>query len=210
VTQHEAPTLPFSDEELGRLYSKLPEFVKTRQARARGPEADHLDRFPVLLLVMEFSGLRIGDAVGLRKSDLVGDKLWIDTQKTGTKVYIPLPQHVVAEMKRLKLNQGRYYFWSGNGAVSTAAGNYRRTLRALAAVAKVEDAHPHRFRDTLAVRLLTEGVPLERVAKILGHRSIRVTERSYSPWVKELQDTLEADVRRVWAREGRPKLVRVK
>ena len=77
--------------------------------------------------------------------------------------------------------------------------------------AGVDDVHPHRFRDTVAVRLLENGVPLERVAKILGHKSVRVTERSYGPWVRALQDTLEADVTRVWeARKDRPKLVRVK
>jgi integrase len=61
------------------------------------------------------------------------------------------------------------------------------------------------------VRLLENGVPLERVAKILGHKSVRVTERSYGPWVRALQETLEADVARVWdGRKDRPKLVRVK
>src|ERR1039457_4322362 len=71
--------------------------------------------------------------------------------------------------------------------------------------------HPHRFRDTVAVRLLENAVPLERVAKILGHKSVRVTERSYGPWVRALQETLEADVTRVWeGRKDRPKLVRVK
>jgi hypothetical protein len=37
--------------------------------------------------------------------------------------------------------------------------------------------------DTLAVRLLTKGVPLEDVSKLLGHASIAVTEKYYAPWV---------------------------
>ena len=211
ITESETPTLPFSDEELKRLYEAFPKFAEERRKNARGPETDHLERFPVLLQVLEFSGLRIGDACALAKNDLVKGRLWVDTAKTGVKVYIPLPEHVVGEMQKLPLFKGRYFFWTGNGKVDTAAGNYRRTLRELAEEAGVDDVHPHRFRDTVAVRLLENGVPLERVAKILGHKSVRVTERSYGPWVRALQETLEADVTRVWeGRKDRPKLVRVK
>jgi hypothetical protein len=32
----------------------------------------------------------------------------------------------------------------------------------------------------------------------LGHSSIKVTERHYSPWVRARQEQLEADVRRTW------------
>ncbi len=35
----------------------------------------------------------------------------------------------------------------------------------------------------------------------LGHRSIKVTEKHYSPWVRARQEQLEADVRRTWERE---------
>jgi hypothetical protein len=33
---------------------------------------------------------------------------------------------------------------------------------------------------------------------LLGHSSIKVTERHYSPWVRARQEQLEADVRRTW------------
>jgi integrase/recombinase XerD len=58
--------------------------------------------------------------------------------------------------------------------------------------------HAHRFRDTFAVELLLSRVPLERVSILLGHQSIRVTEKHYSPWVRARQEQLEADVRRTW------------
>ena len=56
----------------------------------------------------------------------------------------------------------------------------------------------HRFRDTFATELLLSGVPLERVSILLGHSSIRITERHYSPWVRSRQEQLERDVRGTW------------
>jgi len=53
-------------------------------------------------------------------------------------------------------------------------------------------------RDTFAVSLLLKGVSLHSVSKVLGHSSIKITERHYAPWVKARQDQLEAEVRRIW------------
>ena len=39
---------------------------------------------------------------------------------------------------------------------------------------------------------------MERVSGLLGHGSIRVTERHYSPWVRARQEQLEADVIGSW------------
>jgi integrase len=48
---------------------------------------------------------------------------------------------------------------------------------AIAKRAKVEGAHPHRFRATYATRLLQNGVDLKTVQKLLGHRDIESTMR---------------------------------
>ena len=60
-------------------------------------------------------------------------------------------------------------------------------MLALGKRAGVLNAHPHRFRDTLAVgMLLREGSPYD-VAKILGD-TIDTVGRHYTPFVKELRD----------------------
>jgi integrase len=67
--------------------------------------------------------------------------------------------------------------------------------------AKIKKGHAHRMRDTFAVELLLAGVPLERVSILLGHTSVKVTERHYSPWIRERQEQAEADVKRTWAHD---------
>jgi integrase len=91
-----------------------------------------------------------------------------------------------------------YYFWTGDSKPKGAVGDWQRALRKLFKLAGVPGGHAHRFRDTFAVELLL-SVPLERVSVLLGHRSVKVTERHYAPWVKARQEQLESDVRRSWA-----------
>jgi integrase len=58
--------------------------------------------------------------------------------------------------------------------------------------------HPHMFRDTFAVEMLLAGVPLEQVSMLLGHKSVKITEKHYAPWVKARQEQLAVNVRKSW------------
>jgi integrase/recombinase XerD len=52
------------------------------------------------------------------------------------------------------------------------------------------------FRDTFAVELLLAGVPIDQVSVLLGHHSVKMTEKYYLPWVKARQDQLTVNIRR--------------
>jgi Phage integrase family len=71
----------------------------------------------------------------------------------------------------------------------------------LCKIAGVQGGHPHRFRDTLAVELLLDGMPIERVSVLLGHSSVKITERHYAPWVQARQTQLESDLARAWGND---------
>ena len=40
--------------------------------------------------------------------------------------------------------------------------------------------------------------PLDTVSTLLGHSSVKITERHYKPWVRSLQRKLEDEVKRAW------------
>jgi len=52
--------------------------------------------------------------------------------------------------------------------------------------------HPHQFRDTFAVELLKRGEDIRTVQLLLGHDSVRTTEKHYAPWVDAFQVRLDA------------------
>ena len=91
-----------------------------------------------------------------------------------------------------------FLFWSGESKIERAARDWQRALKGVFKEAGIPDGHAHRFRDTFAVGLLQAGVPMDRVSVLLGHSSIKVTEKHYSPWVRARQEQLEADVRGTW------------
>jgi integrase len=147
---------------------------------------------------MRYSGLRIGDTIALDESRLSDNKLLLYTAKTGTPVHVPLPPVVMSALAGLETNVNGRFFSTGDAKPQTARANWSRYLDRLFELAKVRGAHSHRFRDTFAVSLLLKGVSLDSVSRLLGHSSIRVTEKHYSPWVKARQAVLEAEVRRTW------------
>ena len=92
----------------------------------------------------------------------------------------------------------RFKGWTDESTVQCTTGDWQRTLKGVFNEAGIPDGHAHHLRDTFAVELLMAGVPIERVSVLLGHSSIKVTEKYYSPWVAARQEQLEADVRRTW------------
>ena len=190
-------TLPYSSDEIFRILAAAEARIAECQAHGR----DNARRLKALILLLRYSGLRIGDAVRCDMVRLEGGLLRLYTQKTGTHVHLPLPDFVVRTLDACPKMSERYWFWSGNGKLSTAVGDWQGRLLDLAEEAKIPRLHAHRFRDTFAVSLLLEGVPIERVSILLGHSSIKVTEQHYAPWIRERQEQAEADVRRTWARD---------
>ena len=150
-----------------------------------------------MILLLRHSGLRIRDGATLERTRVKGGKLFLYTQKTGTPVWVPLPPAVIAALEQVPNANERYFFWSGNGDPKTTVADWQRSFRRLLKDIGIE-GHFHMLRDTAAVGWLTKGVPLETVSILLGHSSVKITEKHYAPWVKQRQQLLEAAVMKAW------------
>jgi integrase/recombinase XerD len=186
---HEPPTLPFTRDEMVDILAACDMYSGDGR------------RLRAFVVFMRYSGMRIGDTATCALDRLHGRKLLLYTQKTNVPVYVVLPEVVVEALNAVAPLGKDHFFWTGGSSKETAAGNWRRSLRKLFKLAGVAGGHPHRFRDTFAVELLLAGVPLEQVSVLLGHSSIRVTEKHYAPWVRDRQAQLEASLERTWAQD---------
>lgn len=184
------PTLPVDDADFKKLLDATERFPVGGAYKEKTGE-----RIKAFLLVLRYSGLRIGDVVTLRRKHLADGKLFLRTQKTGVAVWVPIPDSVVGELEKW---DGEYFFWSGQGLVKTAMGNWQRSLARLGKIAGVK-FHPHQLRDSFAIGLLRSGLSIEDVAVLLGHADIKITQKHYAPWVKVRQERLEEAVRRAWS-----------
>jgi integrase/recombinase XerD len=183
------PTLPFSDGEMEKILWACEVYPNRPKGRQKEVKA--------FVLLLRYSGLRIRDAVTLRRAEITGRNLHLYTAKTGSAVYVPLPDVAVEALGEVQNVSAEYFFWSGNGNPKSAVADWQRSLKRLFGLAGIK-GHAHRFRDTFAVSLLQNGVSLENVSVLLGHNSIRVTEKHYAPWVKSRQENLEREVKKAW------------
>lgn len=192
------PTMPLTHDEMVKILTACDGWQVTTPIGGKL----NAHRLKTLVLLMRYTGMRVSDAVTLTMDRLDGKRLFLYTQKTGVPVYTVLPDSVLKALEATPRMTDTRYFWSGQGKRETAVCRWQMRLKKvfdLAGVSKGEgNAISHRFRDTFAVELLLAGVPIERVSILLGHQSIRVTERHYNPWVRSRQEQLEADVASAW------------
>jgi integrase/recombinase XerD len=207
ITVRQKPTDYFPRDEYARIIEATYQLDEGME-RAYDIEKRGL-RLRALVGLLRWSGLRIRDAVTLEKARLLdNDDLFLYQAKTGVPVYVPLPHRVAEDLRNVppgpKPNP-RYLFWSGNGEPKSAVADWQRSLRRLFEVAALKNgdgtpkrSFPHMFRDTFAVENLLAGVPIDQVSLLLGHKSVKITEKHYAPFVKARQEQLTASVRKAW------------
>ena len=116
-------------------------------------------------------------------------------QKSGELVFLPMPHELKMVLDALPLPRNAaqdcpYYFWNGQTSRRAVVGIAERTLAAVFKKSGVKDAHAHRYRHTLATRLLAEGATFEAVADILGNTP-EIVRKHYGKWSNGRQDTID-------------------
>jgi integrase/recombinase XerD len=216
----EPETQPLTPGEYARLLAAIRPAIaqgdprrKTDKNNGRRSPDEEENQYTIVhafLQGMRWTGLAIRDTLTLPRvaleHDVQKDLYRVTTKraKTGTPVSVPIPHAVADELLAAhKLNSNpRYFFWSGEGLPQSATSNWGQ--RYIAPVFKqagiVSDGNmlSHRLRDTFAVDLLEKGVPMEEVSRLLGHTSIRTTEKSYAKWSKGRQDRADSLVVATW------------
>jgi integrase/recombinase XerD len=177
-----AEVVPYTSEEVARILGAC-EFIGRADYERRRARA--------MVLLLHQTALRISDVAMLERDRVRNGQILVRTLKTGGMVYLPIAQELEAALGALPNPRGassdpRYFFWNGITSKRAVVGIAERTMAAVFKASKVPNAGAHRFRHTLATRLLGIGASLEEVADILGN-SPAIVRKHYAKWSQQRQ-----------------------
>jgi integrase/recombinase XerC len=156
-------------------------------------------RARAMVMLLRHTALRISDVCTLRKDAISRDgdtwRIWLRTLKSDEPVYLPIPESLKLVLDALPLPRNApqdcpYFFWNSQSSRRAVVGIAERTLAAVFKKSGVKNAHAHRFRHTLATRLLEQGATFEQIADVLGN-SPAIVRKHYGKWSKGRQDNID-------------------
>lgn len=184
MAKHEVDRTALTEQELKAVESKVFDIPRLEQVRD-------------IFLFCCYTGLAYADVAKLKESDLgegrVGEK-WINIkrQKTDTASRIPLLPQALRLLKKYANHAG-----SEQGFLLPVLSNQKMNayLKEIGDVCRITKPITfHLARHTFATTVtLSNGVPIESVSKMLGHRSLKTTQI----YAKVLDRKLSEDMRRL-------------
>lgn len=155
--------------------------------------ADHRDR--AILVVMFYSGLRVGEVVALAVDDvdLLRNLVTVRHGKGGSDRIVPCAPMLCEPMTDYLTSRPAWKssaLWLSNDGAGGVRGpltaeGVRVMLRRRCKRAGVRYLHPHLFRHGYAMTLLNAGMNMSAVSAALGHTSVAVTEQVYAAWLTD-------------------------
>ena len=169
---------PFSKKEIQTVWENI-EWIQTT------PKENNLTGAPMMdsILVMLYTGMRIGELLEMKPEDVHIDERWIDLRGTKTKAakrIVPIHKEIIPLLKKRLLEcTGEYVFCGNNGKKLTYA-QYRSAFYGLFMKHFKIDRTPHECRHTFASIAVASGMNKLLLKKIIGHTSSDITDDVYT------------------------------
>jgi len=141
------------------------------------------------------TGMRQGEILSLSwpDVDLFKRTATVVRSKNGEKRTIPLNRKAFAVCKAKALGREitKGYVFASEVGTKILARNLHRAFCDAKKRAEIEDFRFHDLRHTFATRLAQAGIDLYKIAKLLGHKDIKMTQRYSHHYHESLRDGVE-------------------
>jgi integrase len=123
------------------------------------------------------TGMRIGEIAKMRVEDASVSlrDIFIPNSKSNRSRHVPMSEELASFLERQIAGKKP----SDYALAGVIAGYVSRRFKGLCERSGVANLKFHDLRHTFTARLLSKGVPIYKVSKILGHSSVVVTEQHY-------------------------------
>jgi len=215
ITERKLTETPFASIKAPKQETKEAEFL-TKSELAAFLEAAKDDRLYVAMQLCAQSGLRRGEALGLRWADIdfasrklrvantlasTSGGLYLTPPKTDASkrkvsmnqaVVALLQSHRIAQAEEARLARNKYldkdFVFATQTGEPVHPDNFYRSVVRVCQRAGLAKRGPHVLRHIFATLLLEANVPHHVVSRILGHSSIRITVDIYGHLSDEGQE----------------------
>ncbi len=165
-TQQKIPEI-FSRDELTILFDYLDR--RDREAAARIPTG-------TIFRFLAYTGLRLGELIGLLRADVDMTAGLIRIRKSKGKRIRSIPIHPDLLPRLQALPAGDYLFDSGRNEPAYTAAWYWSVINEGCRVCGMAHRSVHAFRHTFAAHLAMAGVDIGTIMELLGHKNLSVTQ----------------------------------
>ena len=143
------------------------------------------------------TGIRVGELVGLNKSDIDFEERECIVYGKGDKerrVYFDAKAklHLLNYLNTRVDNNPALFVTLDAPFERLKISGVEIRVRELGRKLNIDKIHPHKFRRTMATRAIDKGMPIEQVQKILGHSQIDTTMQYYGKQVLMESDVLKS------------------
>lgn len=155
----------------------LRERILSTDEEVRLLEAASEQLTPILIIALN-TGMRRGEMLNLTwdRIDLQQRIIQVINTKSGRNRAIPINSNLLKLLNELKMNRKNGYLFH-NPRTGCPYRTVQRSFKNACRRAKIEGLRFHDLRHTFASRLIELGVDIVRVKELLGHSTVKVTER---------------------------------